>query len=50
MKRIQFSIICILVTLFSAQVNWQQVEPGVWKEIVGIPAADPNKYVLVIKL
>ncbi|MCE5206597.1 MAG: DUF5110 domain-containing protein [Porphyromonadaceae bacterium] len=38
MKKITFSVTFYLLTLFiSAQVNWQQVEPGVWKGVVGTP-------------
>ena len=40
MRIIIVSIIYSFVTLFiSAQVNWQQVEPGVWKGVVGTPEA-----------
>ncbi|MCE5178381.1 MAG: DUF5110 domain-containing protein [Porphyromonadaceae bacterium] len=40
MKKVILSISLSLVALFlSAQINWQQVEPGVWKGIVGTPEA-----------
>jgi alpha-glucosidase (family GH31 glycosyl hydrolase) len=40
MKKIIFSVALYLAALFiSAQVSWQQVEPGVWKGIVGTPEA-----------
>lgn len=40
MKKIILSVTLYLVALFiSAQVSWQQVEPGVWKGIVGTPEA-----------
>jgi len=38
MKKVILSISLSFVALFlSAQINWQQVEPGVWKGIVGTP-------------
>ena len=40
MKKIVVGIIYSFVTLFiSAQVNWQQVELGVWKGVIGTPEA-----------
>ncbi len=40
MKKIFLSTSLFFVALFlSAQINWQQVEPGVWKGIVGTPEA-----------
>lgn len=40
MKKIVVGIIYSFVTLFiSAQVNWQQVELGVWKGVIGAPEA-----------
>jgi len=40
MKKIFLSTSLFLVALFlSAQINWQQIEPGVWKGIVGTPEA-----------
>ena len=40
MKKIILSVTLYLAALFiSAQVSWQQVEPGVWKGIVGTPEA-----------
>ena len=40
MKKIIFSVTFFLAALLiSAQVNWQQVEPGVWKGVVGTPEA-----------
>lgn len=40
MKKIFLSTSLFLVTVFlSAQINWQQVESGVWKGIVGTPEA-----------
>jgi alpha-D-xyloside xylohydrolase len=38
MRKIFLSTSLFFVALFlSAQINWQQVEPGVWKGIVGTP-------------
>ncbi len=40
MRKIFLSTSLFFVALFlSAQINWQQVEPGVWKGIVGTPEA-----------
>jgi alpha-glucosidase (family GH31 glycosyl hydrolase) len=40
MRKIFLSTSLFLVSLFlPAQINWQQVEPGVWKGIVGTPEA-----------
>lgn len=40
MKKIFLSTSLFFVALFlSAQINWQQIEPGVWKGIVGTPEA-----------